>query len=138
MREIKFRAWHKNDKVMWFPTLIDVAPDWDDRALYPYGDENNVPHYPKDCELMQFTGLKDSNGKEIYERDLLGVWEKGLSGSDRCIYEVRWRGEEDYPAFDLMGWPNEEVNALSELIQSGDWEYEVVGNIFERPTILTS
>lgn len=69
MRDIKFRAWHKQAKEMLF-----------------VGDKNGTTH-PLDCcayavspnqgkyiELMQYTGLKDKNGKEIFEGDVVKVW----------------------------------------------------------------
>lgn len=52
MREIKFRAWHKNNKSM----CQNVTTDLLDRDY---------------LEFMEFTGLKDENGKEIYEGDIV-------------------------------------------------------------------
>ena len=58
MREIKFRAWdNKLNKIL----------EWTDIA---YNDDPFF-HEDRDYELMQFTGLYDKNGKEIYEGDIL-------------------------------------------------------------------
>jgi uncharacterized phage protein (TIGR01671 family) len=62
MREIKFRAWYNknNEMIVWDDIKDCVQPvDWDD--------------FVADCELMQYTGLKDKNGVEIYEGDILDV-----------------------------------------------------------------
>jgi len=56
-RIIKFRAWHKENKMMWIE--IDLFKG-------NMGDQKI-----EDFELMQFTGLKDKNGKEIYEGDVV-------------------------------------------------------------------
>ena len=93
-----------------------------------------------ELRVMQFTGLKDERGKEIYEDDIIElcsyIAEDG-SKIDREVRVVRWFGDDGYPAFDLDGWDHES-NGLSELTQSGEWKYEVIGNIYENPELLKS
>lgn len=117
-REIKFRAWDKK-KSMMFRVL---AVDWNYRnievAMIP-GQHIHKLNLP-DVELMQYTGLKDKNGVEIYEGDIL------LGG-----LEVRWfeqdarymlfRIGKDKPAIDLVAVKFNEV----------------IGNIYENPDLLT-
>lgn len=69
MREIKFRACYKSDKKMMYRSVYD-------RNWYtdPKGGKAVITIHPNDqntMHLMQFTGLKDKNGKEIYEGDIL-------------------------------------------------------------------
>lgn len=66
MREIKFRAWVKTDKQMSYPAnLYDIIMGSSDFSIDPPEDEE------KEVIVMQYTGLKDKNGVEIYEGDLM-------------------------------------------------------------------
>lgn len=107
MREIKFRAWDgkKMDRVhtLW---LQYVEKDW-----YIPGDK-------KYEAIMQYTGLKDKNGKEIYEGDILKF---NTKGGNEMVYEVKWKGKGFKPT--RMSEDNQE-------------EIEIIGNIYENKELL--
>lgn len=122
MRTIKFRAWCTNldnisfsngDHMEYDITLVEgkyasVESGWDIHGTY-------------DFPIMQYTGLKDKKGKEIYEGDIVN------EGIDDMNYEVVftqggfWLDERD----NETGWPD-----------SGD--IEIIGNIYENPELLAN
>ena len=71
MRDIKFRAWNKNTKKMYKIGQITL-----EKGTWNYEPDNreyvgmSIPYQPSSM-LMQYTGLKDKNGKEIYEGDIV-------------------------------------------------------------------
>ena len=101
----------------------------------------------------QYTGLTDKNGKKIFEGDIIryadmydyNCWLEGLDengfydkwdfGNIWTIDKVVYAGEEGYPAFDLYSHQFE-ANGLSEVSESSNYFYEVIGNIHDNPELL--
>ena len=124
MREIKFRAWNTRRKEM---EMIDDLYWFEENQCHHNGDNDYV--------IQQYTGLKDKNGVEIYEGDILGYPE---SLQDGTLFEVRWAraysGEQwcEFRIRNINGdniqdtKPHDFYGGISE----NDYKV-VIGNIFE-------
>ena len=112
MREIKFRVWDIEEKKM-----INVyGLEFKDTGIVVTSDEGYDYIVEEDCELMQFTGLKDKNGKEIYEGDII----EGRYGRQTVEWHLA-------TGFD---------SGLGELWGTNKEWLEVIGNIYENPELL--
>lgn len=126
MREIKFRAWDLDFKKMWlshdscFEYLIHENKQQTQQASI-------VGFMISDaCHLMQFTGLKDKNGVEIYDGDILSRTSYHAPNT-AIIAIVIWQNG----GFILKHHDN-----LYQLSESNLDNYNVIGNIYENPELL--
>ena len=135
MREIKFRVWDKINKIM---TPLEYNPDEFFFAFDNFGKievfsaEDDFAE-PLDGILMQFTGLHDKNGKEIYEGDIV----KG--GKSYYIEEVVGVVKYGGLAFAYAGKTasgKEWFNTITSPNCTKDVSIEVIGNIYETPELL--
>lgn len=145
-REIKFRAWNKRGRYPQYrPYMVDniheacdLSPEDTDNVASFYGF-----FYGDDYEIMQYTGLKDKNGKQIYEGDIIKTEMPNFEDSFWRVYF----GEDYFFGRTYYGWMVESITdnkillaqdpcirnyRLSDSIASG----EVIGNIYENPELL--
>lgn len=149
MREIKFRAWDEGRGVMWYPDSKSA----DGNGIYfqffnwgigwgvyesvignrlVTGDPKAIFNTPG--KLMQYTGLKDKNGKEIYERDIVRIIDP--SGEKDKVCEVRFVNGGF--VVEASGWFYNgecDITTVGWAIEEGI-EIEVIGNIYESPELI--
>ena len=132
MRTIKFRAWHKLNNQMCDVSDIKFYDDGSSLITVcffesPHLKKNQLPS--DHLELMQYTGLLDKNGKDIYEGDVVNFTEKGLKQNGNP-YTVEWR-EGQLLCIGIDGeWRVQFQNWTSTMF------FEIIGNLFENPELL--
>ena len=128
MRGIKFRAWHKPTQLMDDVALIDF---YNEKIGILYADpvmqcESMQKFNFNEVEIMQYTGLEDKNGQEIYEGDiLLGH----CVYPEHSIFECKLTGEVYYTSRGT--W-----DCYSYILGGFNEQVEVIGNIYENPELL--
>ncbi|MCC7667453.1 YopX family protein [Liquorilactobacillus satsumensis] len=123
-REIKFRAWDKQTKHYWYLNIVNM--------VFQYSRTGNNEHILRISAVEvfnnsdrfifeQYTDLKDKNGKEIYEGDILRATSRYTDVKTEVTYVVSCLAGMELSA---SVWDKEV------------YDYEVVGNIHETPELL--
>lgn len=135
-REIKFRAWDIANKAMIkVDELLNLWSQYSDEDEKANPGIQTIPHVTavqqgyikdrhfvvgKDCVLMQYTGLKDKNGREIYEGDIVEA--DGLLPSAVVFYESAFRTE---PAAEPLSYDVDHYGGFT-----------IIGNIYENTELI--
>lgn len=123
----KFRAWHKIWKELGKVKRIRFDDEGNISTVFIQSETLGSNAYLKDIELMQSTGLKDKNGKEVFVGDII----KCTRG---CPHEVYL--EKEYGGTFIGGMPAIYLKGL--LSEGYAWteHEEIIGNIYENPELL--
>ena len=126
-REIKFRIWRAPDEY----TKVSWMESWDSLLNYSMSDIFQLDN-PDDV-LEQFTGLKDRNGKDIYEGDIL-AWHSNIYRKHDWVGLVLYRGagfavQESDKSYSSPEWLDCACRKDANII-------EVIGNIHTNPELL--
>jgi len=112
VREIKFRAWDRERKEMLMP----------EKLCHLEGEmSKNLKEVAPYLELMQYTGLKDKNGEDIYEGDILKINNENM--------EVFF--QDGY-----FGW-GKDHNGVYSFDPFESEQTEIIGNIYDNPNLLS-
>lgn len=133
-REIKFRAWLKDDKRMVEVRSIDFHEEGNIITVN-YNDIFGFEFNENEIELMQYTGLKDKNGKEIYEGDIIDIHQT-VNGQSVFVIEVTNTGLV-IPRYAFDKNYKYEYN-IRELLEFDEYdkEIEIIGNVWENKELL--
>ena len=151
-REIKFRAWHIAEKKMCeisvmtfgegaFLVGVEKKPDYIQGNHFIHTPEEGRFCFNSEFELIQFTGLKEKNGIDIYEGDILNkktTFEDNMS--DRRFQpntEILVDFENGCFIDSYTHVPlSEKMQIISSYSQKNWTNYEYIGNIYENPELL--
>lgn len=148
-RALKFRAWHKNTLTKdGMPDRQRMSPTaWTPSELMDAGARLNKVMTDDDFIFLQFTGLLDAKGREIYEGDVVHFrdWDNGYGKEDETVDEgvgqVKFGHSANHEVGYTHGWfidiiPDTRFKPFGFYRGIELKEMEIIGNVFENPDLL--
>jgi len=127
VRDTKFRAWDKNTNSMCSSSII--AGENIKGYIYSHGCPEQELVEDSDLVIMQFTGLQDYKGIDIFEGDIIEIKPYNKDRFESNLYVIKW--DKNYCRFIM----DSEVAWKGSICQKLLKEYKVIGNIYENPEL---
>ena len=128
----KFRAWMKSLK--WMCDVTNISFDSKFVDICQQGDTERHTEMSvefDEVELMQSTGLFDRSGKEIFEGDILELYDEGeLLGNTKVVWD------KEKAVFMIEAIKIDDIAPFFEVIVDEGYSYSIIGNIYENKGIL--
>lgn len=128
----RYRVWHHelgrlmSVKCMFFQDSEIEEFELNDALMNDY-----ITAYPDEIVLMQPTGLKDKNGKEIFEGDVLEIEDEG-----EVLGNAKLTWDNEQAVFMIEAISVDDIAPFHEIISDETYSYRVVGNVYENPELL--
>ena len=120
MREVKFRAWQDNGFIYQASNMVQDANKFWQKLYYDLDDKF----------IMQYTGLKDKNGKEIYEGDIIKCHDFDSRDTVMRIIQTHEKSVVVFSKGSFYHDPSERRNCPHALLMYA-YQPEIIGNIYE-------
>jgi uncharacterized phage protein (TIGR01671 family) len=131
-RAYRFRVWDKKGKEMFRVIMLSFPVGRDEIIVSGRGGSISLHGHKEEKYLLQYTGLKDKNGKEIYEGDMVLVYR-----TDGDIFKGAVEYNPEFALFEITQIKYRSLDAIDiSLVDSRTRELEVIGNVYENPELL--
>lgn len=125
-REIKFRAWDKDDKQMHYGLEVGYLHSDNQGSIIPI----------EEMQLMQYTGLKDKEGKEIYEGDIVTEFLTASGKGATIVLNYKIEYTKDRFWMVCLNAPEKWIKTYPRSLSKASPDLKVIGNIHENKKLL--
>ena len=129
----KFRAWDRLRKEMNYKVMVGNCDTDDENWTCPIiwiEYRKKWLHFDDYECIMQSTGLKDKNDKEIFEGDILAC------ETDDEVINLNIFWDEEHALFMFESKKYNEQEPLAELVENNTYPFEIIGSVYENPELL--
>lgn len=127
----KFRAWHKTWDELGKVKRIRFDGEGNVTTVLFEGKFLGVNTHVDEIKLMQSTGLKDKNGKEIFDGDVLEIEDE-----EEVLGNAKLTWDNEQAVFMIEAISVDDIAPFHEILSDESYSYRVVGNVYENPELL--